>query len=83
MPYPLGWAVLTQTLIQRERWPGGQNTRAVSLVYPGQEVQPDQPVMRLERAEPFEELRGVPHSSLSSSAKLPAIKIGHDAAEDD
>lgn len=80
MPYPLGWAVLTQTLIQRERWPAGQNTRAVSLVYPGQEVQPDQPVIRLERAEPSEASREVPHPALSSQTELPSTKVGGDSA---
>ena len=49
MTYPLGWSVITQILIRRERWPGGYKTRGTVLVYPGQEVQPDQPVIRLER----------------------------------
>jgi hypothetical protein len=49
MTYPLGWSVITQMLIRRERWPGGYKTRGVALVYPGQEVQPDQPVIRLEK----------------------------------
>jgi len=51
MTYPLGWSVVTQTLIRRERWPGRYRTRGIALVYPGQEVQPDQPVIRLEKAE--------------------------------
>lgn len=33
--------------MRRERWPGGYGVKAVPLVYPGQEVLPDQPVMRL------------------------------------
>src|SRR6516225_7802581 len=48
MTYPLGWSIIPQLLIQRERWPGGYKTRGNALVYPGQEVQPDQPVIRLE-----------------------------------
>ena len=49
MTYPLGWSIIRQILIRRERWPGGYKTRGTALVYPGQEVQPDQPVIRLER----------------------------------
>jgi hypothetical protein len=49
MTYPLGWSVILQMLIRRERWPGGYKTRGSALVYPGQEVQADQPVIRLER----------------------------------
>lgn len=51
MTYPLGWSVVAQTLIRRERWPGRYKTRGIALVYPGQEVQPDQPVIRLEKTE--------------------------------
>ena len=51
MTYPLGWSVVTQTLIRRERWPGRYRARGIALVYPGQEVQPDQPVIRLEKTE--------------------------------
>ncbi len=49
MTYPLGWSIIPQMLIQRERWPGGYNTRGSALVYPGQEVRADQPVIRLEK----------------------------------
>jgi hypothetical protein len=49
MTYPLGWSVIRQILIRRERWPGGYKTRGTALVHPGQEVQPDQPVIHLER----------------------------------
>ncbi len=55
MTYPLGWSVVTQILIRRERWPGRYKTRGVALVYPGQEVQPDQPVIRLEKTEQVSE----------------------------
>lgn len=48
MGYPLGWSVVTQTLVRRERWPGGLKAKWTALVHPGQEVQPDQPVMRVE-----------------------------------
>jgi len=36
-------------LIRRERWPGGYGIRGSALVYPGQEVHANQPVMRLEK----------------------------------
>ncbi len=63
MTYPLGWSVITQMLIRRERWPGGYKTRGVALVYPGQEVQPDQPVIRLEKPG----YAGFPHDVLPVS----------------
>jgi hypothetical protein len=49
MTYPLGWSIIPQMLIRRERWPGGYTSRGTALVYPGQEVQADQPVIRLEK----------------------------------
>ncbi len=49
MTYPFGWSIIPQMLIRRERWPGGYKTRGSALVYPGQEVQADQPVIRLEK----------------------------------
>lgn len=64
MTYPLGWSLITQMLIRRERWPGGYKTRGVALVYPGQEVQPDQPVIRLEKPGHA----GFPHDVLPVSA---------------
>src|SRR6266516_1400432 len=49
MTYPLGWSIIPQLLIRIERWPGGYKTRGSALVYPGQEVQANQPVIRLEK----------------------------------
>ena len=52
MAYQPGWSVIPQTVVRRERWPGGYRgnalARGVPLVYSGQEVQPDQPVLRME-----------------------------------
>lgn len=75
MSYSIGWPVLTQTVVRRERWPGGYKTRGVPLVRPGQEVQPDQPVIRLEKPEPIEMLSTARHLSLPSadSSNLTAI----------
>jgi hypothetical protein len=68
MAYPLGWSMIQQMLMRRERWPGGNWVKAVPLVYPGQEVVPDQPVLRIERNEVFEAVQPVPLLSLPSSA---------------
>ncbi len=51
MTYPLGWSVVSQMVVRRERWLGGYSQRGVPLVYPGQDVQPNQPVIRLEKAD--------------------------------
>lgn len=48
----LGLPVVTQTLVRRERWPAGQFMTCTPLVYAGQDVAPDQPLMRLERGLP-------------------------------
>ena len=68
MTYLFGWSVIPQILVKRERWPGGHKTRAVPLVYPGQEVQSDQPVIRLEPNKAGTIVPQVPHLS------LPAVK---------
>jgi hypothetical protein len=47
MTYLLGLAIIPQMLVRRERWPGGRTRNVVPLVYPGQDVQPDQPIIRL------------------------------------
>ncbi len=64
MTYLLGWSVIPQILVRRERWPGGYKTRAIPLVRRGQEVAPDQPVLRLEKKALIEEIATIPHLSL-------------------
>jgi hypothetical protein len=54
MTYLLGWSIIPQMLVRRERWPGGRKRNVVPLVYPGQDVQPDQPVMRVEKQQTIE-----------------------------
>lgn len=49
MAYPRGWSVIPQMLVRWERWPGGYKAKGIPLVSPGQEVRPDQPVLRMER----------------------------------
>ena len=68
MAYPLGWSVVPQTLVRRERWPGGLKAKGTPLVYPGQEVQPDQPVIRMEGAEFTKKKAHTAYGSLSMSA---------------
>jgi hypothetical protein len=68
MGYPLGWSVVTQTLVRRERWPGGLKAKWTALVYPGQEVQPDQPVMRMEMTQLVPEKTAVPGFSLRTAS---------------
>jgi hypothetical protein len=71
MTYRLGWSVVPQILIQRERWPGG-NAQGIPLVSPGQHVLPDHPVLRYERPEPIETMQTVPHLPLApSTANVP------------
>ncbi len=47
MTYRSGWSVIEQTVVQRERWSGIYGEKCAPLVYPGQVVLPDQPVLRL------------------------------------
>lgn len=66
MTYLLGWSVIPQAVVRRERWPGGYKTRGTPLVYPGQEVQCDQPVIRLYKAEKIEAVDTAPRLVLPS-----------------
>lgn len=79
MTYPLGWSIVTQTIIRRERWPGRYKTRGIALVYPGQEVQPDQPVIRLEKTQQVapesQNLANVASSANRSSGDLPRLSL--------
>src|SRR5579863_1702917 len=68
MTYRLGWSVVPQILIRRERWPGGNTDQGIPLVSPGQYVVPDQPILRIERAEPVESMPTIPHLPLLSVA---------------
>ena len=71
MTYLLGWSVIPQILIRRERWPGGYKTRAIPLVKRGQDVLPDQPVLRMKQLEAIEEVMTIPHLSLPSVMDVP------------
>ena len=62
MTYPLGWPIVTQSLVRRERWPGGYNNRGIPLVRPGQEVQAGQSVILLETPDIAEAVTRFPHA---------------------
>ena len=70
MGYPLGWSVVPQALVRRERWPGGFKAKGTALVYPGQEVQTDQPVMRIEMTQLD------PDKAAASRYSLPTAAVG-------
>jgi hypothetical protein len=76
MGYLLGWSVIPQILVRRERWPGGYKTRGTALVYPGQEVQCDQPVIRLHKAEAVQTVDTAPRMV------LPSVKVAGRADAD-
>ena len=82
MTYLLGWSVISQIQVRRERWPGGYKTRAVPLVSPGQEVQPAQPVMRLEHVGPVKAPATVPHFSFPGVKDAPIGTGGQPAHSD-
>src|SRR6266516_1097841 len=82
MTYLLGWSVISQIQVRRERWPGGYKTRAVPLVSPGQEVQPTQPVMRLEHVGPVKAPATVPHISFPGVKDAPIGAGGQPAHSD-
>jgi|SRR5438552_767601 len=62
MTHQTEWSNVEQTLVRRERWPGRYDAKYTPLVYPGQKVLPDQPVLRLQYAQPVE-YAGMPMSA--------------------
>jgi hypothetical protein len=82
MTYPLGWSIIPQMLLRRERWPGGYKTRGTALVYPGQEVQADQPVIRLEKPDNAKAVSGLPHGVSSDSPAASQLAGYHVAQKD-
>ncbi len=79
MTYLLGWSVVPQTVVRRERWPGGYKTRGTPLVYPGQEVLCDQPVIRLYKTEKVEAVDTAPRLVLPSVKMAAAVGAGGDS----
>lgn len=72
MAYPLGWSVVSQMLVRRERWPGGYGMRGMPLVRLGQEVEPNQPVIRLESMSRSNPIPDIPRLSLPS---VPTVRM--------
>ena len=72
MTYRLGWPIVPQILIQRERWPGGNIVQGVPLVSPGQYVLPDQPVLRITPAASIESMQTIPHLPLPAVPNSPS-----------
>src|SRR5260370_2146299 len=62
MTYPPGGSLVTQIESERERRLAGYNARSIPLVYPGQDVLADQPVIRLELYENQVEGQGQPRT---------------------
>lgn len=84
MTYPLSWSVIPHTVVRKERWPGGYKASCVPLVQAGQDVLPDQPVLRVERkAKAVEAVQTLPLltlPSVTSGISLKAIQTELDAA---
>jgi hypothetical protein len=77
MTNPYGWSVVPRLLVKRERWPGSAQTLSIPLVYPGQEVLPDQPVLRRELSPPADAA-----SSVLQQSPLPRRTSGQLALSD-
>ena len=72
MAHSVGWPLVSQKLLQRERWPGRVRgyDQISPLVRPGQEVLPDQPILRLEREEPMVPIQAAPRFSLPTTGSM-------------
>ncbi len=72
MTYRLGWSIVPQILIRRERWPGGNIDQGIPLVSLGQHVLPDQPVLRIEPPEAIESMQTITNLPLPSVPDTPS-----------
>jgi len=45
-PYPPAWSVLPQAFVRKERWLASRKVAGTPLVSPGQDIVPDQPILR-------------------------------------
>lgn len=66
MAYPLGWSVIECVALRRERWSGRYDVACTPLVSSGQEVLPDQPILRIEQQEQAEAVQSLPRLVLPS-----------------
>ena len=83
MSYPLGWSLTTRIGVRRERWPGGYEARCRPTVRVGEYVEPEQPVMSLERPEASLALAKMPQLSLPTSVpnRLPGVINGRERSQ--
>src|SRR5712691_921206 len=83
MASPLGWSVIPQMMVRRERWPGGYQGKCIPVVQLGQEVLPDQPVLRLEPSDDSESAPALnalsPRLSLPSATAKMSLKAIRDS----
>jgi hypothetical protein len=70
MTYRSGWSVIEQTVVQRERWSGAYDVKSTPLVYPGQMVLPDQPILRLQLVKSIEQASRQPATEIVPSGLL-------------
>lgn len=80
MAYIPGRSVIPQLLVRRERWAGGYKTRGTPLVYPGQRVQPNQPIIRVDKWESVEAMPTLPLPHPIDSSMGPGYNFLHAAA---
>jgi len=74
MGYPPGGSLVTRIEVQRERRFVGYNARSIPLVYPGQEVLADQPVIRLELLQGGEQAQPDPPVVLPAGLRGQVVK---------
>jgi len=70
MFYASEGVVLSQTTVRRERWPGGHLGQGMPLVSLGQEILPDQAVLRLQQERPVAAGSGLSSASHVSSPSI-------------
>lgn len=80
MSYPLGWSLTTRIEVQRERWPGGYDVHCVPLVPVGAHVEPDQPVIHLERSQTPGALLATPEFAPPMNRGQPSPGVMHTEA---
>src|SRR5947209_1062139 len=81
MAYIPGRSLIPQVLVRRERWPGGYQTKGTPLVYPGQKVLADQPVIRLDKREPVEAVPRVPVPGVADNPMNADYSLRNKAAQ--
>jgi len=68
-------------VVKKERWPGGYELQGIPLVYPGQEVVPDQPVLRVEQKKRVTPVQSSPRQTLSSAQTASGMRMPGENAD--